>query len=136
MVGSPMKLAVNEFLLRPDALEVVGGLVAAGVSISLRQIWRHVGGGRLNRDQEREIELLDEQAPDGFFGDAVRTVHGSLVGCEMRGGGVARIGWRHDAWKLRYLGLTWDSDPGFDSDAKAFDLTDIATPVMEGGKLV
>lgn len=138
MVGGPMKLAVNEWLMTPGALSVTAGLVSAGLAgIGAREIWHIVGGGDLSDDQKRELELLDQEAPTGFFGNAIRSVHCSLIAREMRGGGASpRVGWHRGLWKVKYLGHTWSNDPWVDPDAKAFDLTDISTPVMEDGKLV
>lgn len=138
MVGGPMKLAVNEFLLRPDALEVVSGLAVAG-GLGVRQIWKTLGMRTPTYDEAAELELLDEHAPKGFWSKAVSAVHTSLVAKEFRGRGnaiIPHVGWYHDIWSVEYRGFTWDTDPGFDDEAKAYDLTDIGTPVMVDGKLV
>lgn len=133
MVGGPMKLAVNEFIMRDPklALEITGGIVAAG-SVTLRQIWREISNGaKLSKQQEMEIDLLDEQCPDNFFPGAVKTVHYSLVGTEMRKGILPYVGWFRGKWGVKNPGLTWSA-----AHDNPVDLIDVSTPVMQDGKLV
>jgi len=142
MIGGPVKLAVNSYIMaNPDrALEVTGALAAAGiVGVTLRQIIKVVGvkESELPEGGLAEVELLDEQAPAGFFGVAVGYAHDSLAAWKMRGGGaLPRLGWHHGLWRVRHAGA-WTGDPGFDAAARPLDLVDVITPAMdEEGRLV
>jgi hypothetical protein len=137
-----MQTAVNRLIVANPgmALEITGGLVAAGVAgVTLRQIMRHIGLDEkaLPEGGMAEVELLDEHAPGGFFAEAVENVHASLVGYEMRGAVLPKVGWFHGLWRVKNRGVAWMSDPGFDTEAQAFELVDIVTPAMDKkGELV
>jgi hypothetical protein len=121
-----------------EALALAGGLLAAGGVIKLADILRHVDPDMELSDEEKlELELLDEQAPKGFFTKAVASVHGSLIERKMRATPVIpKLWWKHGEWDIRHRGVTWTSDPSFDPLASAFDWTDVSTPALEDGKLV
>jgi hypothetical protein len=127
--------AVNLLMENPIlALEVTAGLIlATPAAIKLRDILRHAGvnDADLTEAERMEVAMLDEAAPVGFFGNAVATVHRSLLGWRMREGGAApQLSWRHGMWNVRHRGITLSSDPWVDDAARAHDWVDVSTPML------
>ena len=139
MIGGPMKLAVNQYIMaNPDrALEATGIVLAAGIAaVTLRQIMNVVGVKEkdLPEGAMTEAELLDEQQPEGFFGHAVLYTHESLKARKMRGGGVLPfVGWQHGLWRVRHAS-SWTGAADLDSESKPLDVVDVITPAMGWGR--
>ena len=88
MVGLSITGHVNGLIVAsPDeALAAAQALVAIGTGLTLRHAMRQLGlrDNDFNRDENREIDLLDENAPEGFFARAASGVYGGLVAAKFR----------------------------------------------------
>jgi hypothetical protein len=136
-----MKLAVNQFILSnpTTALHVAEGLVAVGAGLTLRHIMKSIGVQEADLPERgmAEVELLDENKPDGFFHDGVVSIHASLIEHKMRGDiALPQLGWRHGLWRVTHR-IAGFREVASTEQASGFVVTDIATPVMnENGVLV
>lgn len=139
MVGGPMKLAVNQFILNNPtaALEVTGGLMAGAVTLAVIMKAVGVKESDLPAGGMAEVELLDEEAPERFFGRAVSYVHASLAEWKMRGDlSVPQVGWDHGRWDLRLRVGGTRVPLERTEELRAHQVVDVSTPVLSNGKLV
>lgn len=122
-----------------QAIIAAGGLLAVTGTLTLRHVLTATGLDKdLSPEQELELDLLDEQAPDGFVREGVALAHGSLIENKMRNTRArTKFWWRHAPWDLRRNGPTLTADPMLDPSAKMIDYIHVATPVLNAeGKLV
>lgn len=140
MVGGPMKMAVNQFIMdNPTvALHVAEGLVAVGAGLTLRHVMKAIGvkESALPEGGMAEVELLDEKKPGWLVPRTVTSLRAGLLAYKMRNDiAVPQMDWKHGVWDVQHkLG-------GFDvpstQEAVGFDVTVVHTPVMNAeGRLV
>lgn len=122
------------------AIAVAGGLVAVGAGLTLRHALHQLGirDANMTRSENLEVDLLDEEAPDGFWHEAVSGIHGGLVSAKMTAGTVTpRLRWLPS----RLFKIDHQVNPatdGFAEPARMVDLTTVNTRTLDevSGKLV
>lgn len=136
MVGLSATSAVNGLIVtNPEAaLGIAAGLAAIGGSLTLRQVFRAIGlrDNALSRDENHEVDLLDESAPTGFFHRAAVGVHSGLVAQKMTDGTISpRLRWLRGLWSVEhYINVGSEVEP-----VSLVDLTTVETPVLHEGGL-
>jgi hypothetical protein len=134
MVGLSATGAVNTLIVTnpEEALAIAAGLAAVGGSLTLRHCFRTIGLNKLNRDENLEVDLLDAEAPEGFWQRAVSGVYAGLVAQKMTEGTITpRFRWFKGLWTVDHgLNVGSEIEP-----VRLVDLTTVETPILKGDHL-
>jgi hypothetical protein len=132
MVGLSATGAVNDLILtnKELAIGIASGLAAVGGTLTLREIFRSIGlrDNSLDRNQNLEVDLLDEQAPYGFWQRAVQGVHAGLIAEKMTNGSITpRFRWLRGLWTVDHgLNVGSEIEP-----VQLVDLTTVNTLILD-----
>lgn len=130
MVGLSITGHVNGLITAsPDeALAAAAALVAIGGGLKLYQVLHRVGlkPSEFTTEEQREIDFLDEEAPDGFWLKPARGIYAGLTASKFSPAIKPRVRWLKGLWTVDHdINVGREVEP-----VELVDLTTVKTPTL------